>query len=355
MKPQTVLFYSSVKTKRLFSVQQFYRTDISILKELGFRVCLSNSFFDFFLFWKYNFSFIYFYRFGVIPALISRIYGKKVFFTGGIDFLDMPFAGKKRYFIQKCFFLICYWLSSKSIIVSTSDLSNIRQSFSNKKFTKLGFSFHVIDFPKFCFDSAIPKKKFFTTIAWMQRVENVHRKGIDKCVKLFNELLKFPEFKDAHLYIIGPKGEGSLIVEQLITTLSLQNRITMTDTISEEEKIGYLKNSKYYLQLSVYEGFGIAAIEALASGNIVIHSGRGGLKDAIGEHGIPLQDTEDHTTNAEIIRKRISDLTPEAYNLMIRNGIEHVRSNFSFPRRVQDFREILSEIIIPGSNNTTGS
>ena len=51
--------------------------------------------------------------------------------------------------------------------------------------------------------------------------------------------------------------------------------------VSEEDKINLLKRSKYYFQLSLYEGFGLAALEALCADNILIHSGKGGLANSI--------------------------------------------------------------------------
>lgn len=101
---KTILFYSSVKSKRMFSIQNFYRTDIKILKSLGYNVKLSKTVLDYLLFWKYDIAFIYFFRYGLFPALLSKLFGKKVYFTGGIDFLDLQYAGKKRFVVQCVFF-----------------------------------------------------------------------------------------------------------------------------------------------------------------------------------------------------------------------------------------------------------
>lgn len=131
-----VLFYSSVKTKRMFSIQGFYRTDIQILRENGFEVLLSKHFWDFFLFWKYDITFIYFYRFGLFPALISKCFLKKVYFTGGIDDLDIEYAGEKKHFIQKIFFKLCNLFSDTSIIVSKADLKNIESIYSKNRLPK---------------------------------------------------------------------------------------------------------------------------------------------------------------------------------------------------------------------------
>ena len=46
---KTVFFYSSVQTKKMFSIQSYYRNDILILKDLGYKVALSKKSFDFFV------------------------------------------------------------------------------------------------------------------------------------------------------------------------------------------------------------------------------------------------------------------------------------------------------------------
>ena len=55
-----ILFYSSVNSLELFKTQKFYQIDISILKDLGYDVLLSNRIFDSLLFWKYDILFSYF-------------------------------------------------------------------------------------------------------------------------------------------------------------------------------------------------------------------------------------------------------------------------------------------------------
>ena len=72
-----VLFYSSVNDKKLFNTQYFYKTDIMLLKKLGYHVKTSNKISDFIYFWKYDIAFIYFYKYGFFAALIARLFLKK--------------------------------------------------------------------------------------------------------------------------------------------------------------------------------------------------------------------------------------------------------------------------------------
>lgn len=334
---KTILFYSSVKSKKLFSIQKFYRTDISILKDLGYRVDLSNSMFDYLLFWKYDIAFIYFYRYGLVPAILSKCFGNKVVFTGGIDFLDKEYAKQRKYLIQKLFFRLCISFSDKNIIVSKSDLKNIKYFKSKLDQGKFPFSFHVIDFDKFRFDYILKKEKIVTTIAWMGNVENVTRKGVDKSIFLFKQLHKLDnEFR---MVIIGPLGKGSDLILEIIKNNNLENLITLTGEISEEDKINILKKSLIYTQLSIYEGFGIAAVEALAAGNVVVHTGVGGLMDGIADYGILMKEDDFKEASNQVL-KIIN--VPEEHSLFVNKGISHVSENFRYKRRFDDFKKIFS-------------
>lgn len=338
LKKSVILFYSSVKTKKMFSVQKFYKTDITILKELGYKVILSNSMLDYLCFWKYNIAFIYFYRYGLIPAIFAKIFLKKVVFTGGIDYLDRQYAGKKSYAVQKIFFILCNLFSDKSILVSNSDTKNIKIIRKSLPSSKFPLSFHVINYESFECYEILNRKKIFCTIAWMFRLENVIRKGVDKSILLFKEIYKLdPEFR---MIIIGSKGEGSKLINEIILKENLENVVFLTGEIDENSKIQILKQSSIYSQLSTYEGFGIAAIEALAAGNIVVHTGKGGLSDAVGNNGILLQ----NENYKEISKEIVYILSKEnLHRKMILKGIKHVSDNFRYDRRLNDFKDIFKQ------------
>ena len=109
------------------------------------------------------------------------------------------------------------------------------------------------------------------------------RKGVDKMLFVCAEFLKLnPNYK---IHIMGSTGEGTEYLKGLISDLNIGDSVTFTGRISEEEKIDTLKRSRFYFQLSLYEGFGVAAVEGLATGNVVVHSGKGGLKDSVGNNG----------------------------------------------------------------------
>lgn len=335
-----ILFYSSDKTKKMFSIKQFYRTDICILRDLGFNVKLSNSIIDFLLFWKYDLAFIYFYRYGLLPAIIAKLFSKKVLFTGGIDYLDKSYAGIKAFTIQKIFFQLCILFSDKNILVSNSDIRNIKCFKSKLPEARFPLSFHVLDFEKYKFNDITKKRKLFCTISWMIREENVIRKGVDKSLYLFKHL--HHQDNEFRMVIIGTKGKGTKLIKEIIKKENLEGLVTLTGSVSEQDKIDILKKSSVYSQLSYYEGFGIAAIEALASGNIVVHTGKGGLMDSIGDNGILVEDA-DYEKIALKIQIILSN--PQYHLKMINQGIKHVSENFRYEKRLTDFRKIFSSLL----------
>lgn len=329
-----ILFYSSVKSKKMFSIQSFYRTDIQILKDLGYRVLLSNSIIDFFLFWKYDIGFYYFYRFSFFCALIAKLCGKKNFFTGGIDYLEPSFASSFQLFVQRVFFFLCNFVSDCNIIVSSTDENNIRKLYYGHLPRKCKKSFHVIDYDKFEYKGE-QKENIISTIGWMVNVDNVYRKGIDKTIYAFSVFVKkHPNYK---LIIAGPNGDGSAVIMNLVKKLTLCDKVIYLGAISESEKIDLLKRSKVYSQLSIYEGFGIAAIEALAAGNIVVHSGNGGLKDGVSTFGIQVdRDNVDSIINGFELALGMTE-----QNHYYDAGIQHVKDKFSYQKRLHDFEHIL--------------
>lgn len=333
-----VLFYSSVPSKKLFYTQRFYYIDISLLQDLGCEVILSNHILDALLFWKYDFVFAYFYRKSFFVGLLARLLRKNVYFTGGIDDLDKEYASFMRYHIQKIFMKLCYFVATSCIIVSKADMNNVIKVLRTKN--KLSYSEHTIDITNFMKDEIV-KENFFTTIVWMGNVNNVKRKGVDIALYVFSVLKQNTLFSDYKFIIIGKVGEGTSYLRSLIVKYNLTNDVIITDEISETSKIDYLKRSKYYFQLSFYEGFGLAALEALVAKNIVIHSAKGGLSNPVFASGIHFNIEHDKRIES---RKLLDTLTYYTSSKEEAN-VQYMYQYYNNKRRKDDFMKIIIDLI----------
>jgi glycosyltransferase involved in cell wall biosynthesis len=328
-----ILFYSSVSDVNLFKVQQFYVIDISILEKLGFEVKTTNRIFDFVKFWSYDIGFYYFYKYSFFAALIAKLFLKKNYFTGGIDdFVSENEKNRKR---QIRFFRLSYLVADRCIIVSNSDLNNIKKIYANKLNKKLVFSFHSIELQNFICSRKdfLNKKDYFTTIVWQGGRGNIIRKGVDKALYVFSELKKYECFKNYTFYILGKCGEGTSFLTDLCKKYGIEDSVVITDEVSEYEKITYLKRSRYYFQLSTYEGFGIAALEALAMKNIVIHSGKGGLQDVVNDGGIKFESVDD----IEWLYNKLISFDTECLWI----AEKRIQDDFSIEKRKSDFKQII--------------
>lgn len=323
---KTVLFYSNVKSLKFFSLQKFYKIDIDILRSMGYNVKLTSSIFSFFKFYSYDIAFLYFFRFSFFAGLISRILNKKVYFTGGIDNLDKEYSSTKNYFIQKIFFKLCYFVSNKIFIVSKSDMYNVASIMPSMK-GKCVLNQHSIDVNSLLLDDFKSKRNIISTICWMVTEENVRRKGIIESIKLYNEN---PFLRNNYqYYIIGSIGKGTEKIIEYIDSYGLKENVLLLGELTETEKIKTLKGSRFYFQLSKYEGFGIAALEAFSAGCQVIHSGKGNLKHLFMDYCININEIDLNGFNFENslsyfeikYQSEIKEIIIEDYSLRSRKSI----------------------------------
>ena len=92
-------------------------------------------------------------------------------------------------------------------------------------------------------------------------------KGQQHLIRAFSSVVK--EVPDSKLIIVGD-GERRQYLEALVRDLDLTGRVFMIG--SRDNPYKYMKNSDIFVLSSVYEGFGIVIIEAMACGLPVISS-----------------------------------------------------------------------------------
>jgi len=327
-----VLFYSNNLDSTY--AQKFYTIDFDIIRSLGYELTVTDKRLELFKFWKYDIFFAYFYTRSFFRALPLALWGKKIFFTGGIDSFDRNTVPRKVFVIQKVFFWLCYQIATKCIVVSDNDWENIETIYNGRLRRKLVKSYHVIDVERFV-NEDFKRDNIFVTICWQGVMRNIKRKGLEKSLEIYKYLVEKPEFKDSKYLILGRKGDATPHLEGIIKDLGLERYVTITGEVSEDEKISILKKSKYYFQLSTYEGFGLAALEAEAAGNIVIHSNRGGLKYVVGDNGLIISLEGDNDID-KIYRKIINFDSAK-----LKDAQSWVRSNFTYEKRRNDFEKIM--------------
>jgi len=132
------------------------------------------------------------------------------------------------------------------------------------------------------------------------------RKNLSRLVKAFASLA------DAHpqlvLVIAGMKGWMYDQLFENVRQLNLQSRIIFPGFIDEADKPFLLSAAKVFVYPSMYEGFGLPVLEALACGIPTVTSNTSSIPEVAGEAAL-LVDPTSETEIADAIEQLLSNLT----------------------------------------------
>ena len=102
-------------------------------------------------------------------------------------------------------------------------------------------------------------------------------KGFQYLIKALPRILK--KVPESILIIIGPKNYYEKNLKELVKLNNLSNKVIFTGLVSEKILKSALFSSDVVVIPSVYEPFGIIALEAMAYGKPIVASGAGGLSE----------------------------------------------------------------------------
>jgi glycosyltransferase involved in cell wall biosynthesis len=120
---------------------------------------------------------------------------------------------------------------------------------------------------------------------------------------------------DLKFVVIGRKG---WLMEDFMERITVRQRerVILTGFVSEFTKYRLLKGAEFMIYPSLYEGFGIPALEAMSLGKPVMAARTTSFPEVIGPAGVyfdPLSVAEFAAAFAEIShRKKLTELTPKA-------------------------------------------
>lgn len=172
----------------------------------------------------------------------------------------------------------------------------------------------------------------------------VPHKGIDRAIEVLAALV--PQHPDLHYAVVGRGAyEGGL--RQLADSLGVGDRVHILSDVGDEELPAAYAAADIYLGLSREagldaEGFGIALLEASASGLPVVAGASGGIADAVanGESGL-LVDPGDIAQATDAVRHLLSD--PSLARGIGASGRNRVVRSFTWERVVNELRGIAEE------------
>tara|TARA_R110001592_G_scaffold245330_2_gene506707 strand:+ start:992 stop:2110 length:1119 start_codon:yes stop_codon:yes gene_type:complete len=127
------------------------------------------------------------------------------------------------------------------------------------------------------------------------------RKNLARLVAVYGRLAA--QYDDLpQLVLAGGKGWMYEPIFEAIEKFRLQDRVVWTDYLSRDEAITLLRHARACVYPSLYEGFGLPVLEAMAARTPVLTSNVSSLPEVIGETGILVEPEDDESLEAGLIR-----------------------------------------------------
>lgn len=162
------------------------------------------------------------------------------------------------------------------------------------------------------------------------------RKNILAIIEAYSRLKELSGEEIPSLVIAGKKGWEYESIFELVQKYHLSENVIFTGYVSEEEKCELLKGALCFLFPSLYEGFGLPPLEAMACGTPVIVSDRASLPEVVGDAGF-LVDAENYDELA--LRMREVFQNPQCRERMIVKGLERAQ-NFTWKKAACLLKEV---------------
>lgn len=165
------------------------------------------------------------------------------------------------------------------------------------------------------------------------------RKNITRLIQAY-ALLKEKKPEVPKLVLAGRKGWLYDSIFDTVLRLQLEEHIIFTGYIEAEDAPILMKGALAFLFPSIYEGFGMPPLEAMACGTPVLVSNTASLPEVVGDTGILVD-----PMSVESICNGIESLleNKDLRNHLSRRGIERA-SQFSWDRSVEIINNVIKEL-----------
>lgn len=153
--------------------------------------------------------------------------------------------------------------------------------------------------PKSVFSKLGIKKPYILYVGTLEP-----RKNIKRLINAFKSLII--ECPNRQLVIAGAKGWHYQKIYETISCDQVQHKVIFTGFVSDMEKYCLMIHSEVFVYPSLYEGFGLPVLEAMAFGVPTITSDRSAMPEVVGNAALMIN-PEDNEQLIEGVRRLIED------------------------------------------------
>jgi glycosyltransferase involved in cell wall biosynthesis len=165
------------------------------------------------------------------------------------------------------------------------------------------------------------------------------RKNLDRLLGAFARLRAWsPQWQ---LVVVGAAGWKSSPVFATVQRLGLGSSVRFTGFVPDPDLPALFSGADLFVFPSLYEGFGLPVLEAMACGTPVVTSSTSSLPEIAGDAAL-LCDPEDESAITEAMRRVLDD--PDLRRELSDRGVERARS-FGWDRTAQDTLRVYHQVL----------
>ena len=162
--------------------------------------------------------------------------------------------------------------------------------------------------------------------------------------RLFEALAKlkgeFPELKLVKVGVFGRSEQYRRDTMHKLASLEITKDVIFVDPVSELDLAHYYSSASLLAYPSLYEGFGLPPLEAMACGCPVVTSNTSSLPEVVGQAGI-MVDPYDTDALAQAMRQVLTD--DKLRDDMVRKGLEQ-SERFSWEKTAEQTLEVYNKV-----------
>jgi glycosyltransferase involved in cell wall biosynthesis len=167
-------------------------------------------------------------------------------------------------------------------------------------------------------------------------------KNLERLIESFHLLRQdSPELKDVQLLIIGDQISKYATLRRAVHRHKLHKHVRFFGFVSDQTLAALYRLADVFVFPSLYEGFGLPPLEAMASGTPVITSNVSSLPEVVGDAAFMIDPYEPEAI-ADAMRRVLTK--PELRASLRARGLARARE-FSWERSIRRVREIYDEVL----------
>ncbi len=319
--------------------EQYSLQDINILKELGYKVIIANTFSkipfgcDLYFAWWTSGS--------ILPLIKAKISKKPIIVVAGgnesmlyYDSLyNIPAGYLATNWYKKIATRLTLRYASKVVVVSNFMLEDVK---------KLGAKDPIVVHNSINTEKFSPtscNREYITMIFKLEKNVTRLKRG-EVFIRTIPHIIN--EFPNQKFIIIGNKSNYYLKLKEMCDSLNITNNVKFIGSLKNSEINKWLQKSKVYVQISDTETFGVAIAEAMSCGTHVVVSKRGAIPEVVGEDGVYVNHNDPVSVSKGILKVLNMDVeTYKQKSLRLRKRIKRL---FSYSIRKEKIKSIIESL-----------